>query len=82
MQTFYFEMTDTFGGELNYTWIKRFEISAKSLHGALIKLSRETGFKFRFNGANYKAQGAHVCAYELDADQVLHYSTPKCFKKL
>jgi hypothetical protein len=66
MQTFYFEMTDTFGGETNYSWIKRFQIEAKSKHGALMKLSYETGFNFRFNGIHYKAQKACVVAYELD----------------
>lgn len=66
MQTFYFEMTDTFGGELNYCWIRRFKISAKNLKGALIKLSRETGFNFRNNGSYYKAKNACIGAYELD----------------
>jgi hypothetical protein len=82
MKTFYFEMTDTFGGELNYSWIKRFEIKASSLHGALIKLSRETGFNFRFNGFNYQARNACVCAYELDSEQDQNYVHYSAFKKL
>lgn len=65
MNKFYFEMTDTFGEDLNYCWLKRFEISAKSLHGALIKLSYETGLNFRFDGINYRAKGACVAAYEV-----------------
>jgi hypothetical protein len=68
MNTFYFEMTDTFGGELNYCWLKRFKINAKNLKGALIKLSRETGFNFRNTGLHYKAKGACIAAYELDYD--------------
>ena len=56
MNTFYFEMTDTFGGDLNYCWLKRFKINAKNLKGALIKLSKETGFNFRNNGSYYKAK--------------------------
>lgn len=66
METFYFEMTDTFGGELNYSWMKRFEVSAKSLKGALQKLSRETGFNFRFDGSVYRAKRACVALYELE----------------
>ena len=66
MKTFYFEMTDTFGNELNYSWIKRFEVSAKSLRGALQKLSHETGFNFRFNGNVYRARRACVAVYELE----------------
>lgn len=75
METFRFEMTDTFGGELNYCWIKRFEIKAKSLHGALIKLSRETGFNFRYDGLNYKARNAHVATYEVDHEA--YFPNPK-----
>lgn len=62
---YYFEMTDTFGGEKNYCWLHRFTIEAKSIRGALQKLSRETGFNFRFNGMDYSARNACVAAYEL-----------------
>ena len=82
MTTFFFEMTDTFGGEPNYCWIKRFEIHAKSLHGALMKLSRETGFNFRFDGINYRAKKACVCAYEVSFEQAGNYTTYSTFKKL
>ncbi len=68
MGQYYFEMTDTFGGELNYCWIHRFKIEAKSPRGAIQKLSRETGFKFRFDGLVYRAKGAHVAAYAFDYD--------------
>lgn len=64
--TFYFEMTDTFGGELNYCWLYRFSIEAKNLRGALIKLSRKTGYNFRHNGLIYKAKNACIAAYELE----------------
>ena len=66
-QIFYFEMTDTFGGENNYSWIKRFAVSAKTLRGALIKLSKETGYNFRAtNNIYYKAKNACIGLYELD----------------
>lgn len=80
MKKFYFEMTDTFGEDLNYCWLKKFEISAKSLHGALIKLSRETGLNFRFDGVNYKARNACIAAYELDYE--IHPEWIKSAKKL
>lgn len=63
---YYFEMTDTFSGELNYCWLHRFTITAKSLRGALQKLSRETGYHFRNNGMHYKAKNACIAAYELE----------------
>ncbi len=68
MQTFYFEMTDTFGGELNYRWLSRFKIEAKNLRGALIKLSKETGFNFRNNGNYWKVKGACIGAYEYPSE--------------
>jgi len=66
MNTYFFEMTDTFGGELNYCWVHRFQIEAKSLRGALQKLSRETGFNFRFDGNLYRARRAHIAAFEVE----------------
>jgi hypothetical protein len=68
MTKYYFEMTDTFGGELNYCWIHRFSIKANSIRGALQKLSKETGFNFRYNGMHYKAKKACVAAYEIESD--------------
>ena len=73
MKTYYFEMTDLFGGELNYCWLHRFIINAKSLRGALIKLSRETGFNFRNNGNYYKVKGACIGAYEIEYEVCDHW---------
>jgi hypothetical protein len=66
MNKYFFEMTDTFGGELNYCWLHRFNIKEKSLRGALQKLSKETGYNFRNNGLHYKAKNACVVAYEIE----------------
>jgi len=66
MKTYHFEMTDTFGSDLNYCWLRRFTIKAKNKRGALIKLSRETGFNFKNNGSYYKAKNACIGAYEYD----------------
>ena len=66
MKEFYFEMTDTFGGELNYCWLRRFIIKAKTFRGALSKLSRHTGLKFRNNGIYFKAKDCCIGAYGLD----------------
>lgn len=44
---FYAELTDTFGGEANYSWVSRFKVHASSPLGAIRKLSRETGLSFR-----------------------------------
>lgn len=64
---FYFEMTDTFGGELNYSWIRKFKVKAKSIRGALQIISRMTGFNFRKDFNNqYKAKNACIALYEIE----------------
>lgn len=67
MNTYYFEMTDLFGGELNYCWLRRYIVNASNLTQAKRKLSKELGIKkSRFNGLYNKIQGACVAFYELD----------------
>ena len=72
-QIFYFEMTDTFGGETNYSWIKRFAVRAKTLRGAVSIVSREFGYNFRSNhgkygGNSYKAIRACIALYEVEVE--------------
>ena len=74
-QIFYFEMTDTFGGETNYSWIKRFAASAKTLRGAVSIVSREVGYNFRSNhgkygGNSYKAIRACIALYEVEYSSI------------
>ena len=47
MQTYFIELTYTYGGELNYSWVRRFLVKAKSMRGAMCKLARETGYSAR-----------------------------------
>ena len=69
MKTFYFEVTDTFGGEANFCWIRRLAIKANSLHGALIKLSKHEGLNFKKQyDTFYKAKNACICAFLVDYD--------------
>ena len=72
-QSFYFVMTDTFAGELNYCWVHRFEVRSNTLRGALSKLSREVGFNFRFNGLYYKAKNACIGVYEMSEYEIEHH---------
>lgn len=44
---YYIEMTDTFGGEANYSWVNRFLVTASSELGAIRKVTRETGYPAR-----------------------------------
>ena len=75
---FYVEVTDTFAGEANYSWVQRFKVHASSFMGAVRKVSREMGYSARINGnhgdmARYDFKGAAICAfvmpYENQAEQ-------------
>jgi hypothetical protein len=68
MTKFKIEITDTFGGEANYCWVRRYECEAKSILGAIRKLAREygAGWKFDYSTgdmARYNLAGACVCAF-------------------
>lgn len=76
MNTFYFEVTDTFGNEANYCWVKRLKITAKSLHGALCKLSAYMGLNFKCVDTEYRynAKKACVCAFLLNDEYSKNYN--------
>lgn len=40
-------ITDTFAGDLNYSWVTKLKVKANSERGAIWKVSRETGLNFR-----------------------------------
>lgn len=64
---YYVELTDTFSGDANYSWLKRFIIRANTKQGAISKLSKETGFNFRIyydsEVSRYNAKNACICAF-------------------
>ena len=67
-QTFKIEVTDTYGGEANYCWVRRFTVQAKSFRGAIQALSNQYGGHWRLDYstgdmARYNQQGACVCAF-------------------
>lgn len=68
MEKFYFAVTDTFCGEANYAWCRKYTIEAKSELGAIQKLARLTGIKWRKQWdagdcARYDAKGAAICVF-------------------
>ena len=48
---FFVEITDTFGGEANYSWVTRLKVSAKNQRGACNKVSRYAGINFKIEYA-------------------------------
>lgn len=76
MKKLYFvELTDTFGGEANYSWVRRIICRAKSEKGAARILARETGLNFRFDGVKYVSKSGATCAFieDYDADEHADY---------
>ena len=72
-QTFKIEVTDTYGGEVNYCWVRRFTVQAKSFRGAIKALAHQYGGRWRFDYstgdmARYNQQGAAICAFVEYAD--------------
>ena len=47
MHTFNVEITDTFCGEANYSWVTRHVIRARSPRGVAVIMNRQTGLGFR-----------------------------------
>jgi len=66
--TFEIEVTDTFGGEANYSWVRRYTYKAKSKLGAIQQLAREhgAGWSKDFDSgdmARYNLKNSAICAF-------------------
>ena len=65
---YFIEVTDTYGGEANYSWVRRYLVSATSFRGAISKLAREygAGWKFEYSideMVRYNRVGCAVCCF-------------------
>jgi len=70
-EIFYVEVTDTFGGEANYSWVRRFKVHANTMRGAMLKISRHLGVSAKQVGdygdlRRYDFKGTAVCAFVED----------------
>jgi len=43
-EIFFVEVTDTYGGEANYSWVQRFKVHANTTRGAMRKVAKEMGY--------------------------------------
>lgn len=70
MKTLFFvEITDTFGGEANYSWVTRHVIKAKSERGCANALSRRSGLNWHSVGcARYDSKSGATCAFIREYD--------------
>lgn len=77
---FFVEVTDTYAGEANYSWVHRFKVHASSVQGAMRKVSAQLGLYSRKaydtgDMARYDFKGAAICAFVMGyEDQAEHYS--------
>ena len=72
-QTYFVEVTDTFGGDANYSWVNRFLVRAVSMRGAISKVTRETGYHARVrydcgDVTRYDATSACICYIVSEAE--------------
>jgi hypothetical protein len=65
---FHITVTDTFGGDPNYAWVRTYIVTAKSFRGAIAALSKKHGGYWKFtydtgDGARYDHRNACICAF-------------------
>jgi hypothetical protein len=77
MQTFFnVEITDTFAGEANYSWITRHKVKANTIQGAISKVAKDSGLSFRktITGevTRYDSKSGATCAFVEEWDDSIH----------
>ena len=68
MNFYFVEITDTFAGEANYSWVKRLKVKANTIRGAVNKVSRDSGMAWGCNWDNgdmmrYDSQSGNTCFF-------------------
>lgn len=69
MKKFFFvEITDTFGGEANYSWVTRHKVRASTARGAIVRVNKDSGLGFRLaydmgDCVRYDSKSGATCAF-------------------
>lgn len=82
-QNFYYvEFTDTFAGEANYCWVRRYKVKANTVTGAIRKAAKDMGYSGSMRKAwdsgeqtRYNVRGAAICAFVESWDDSSNYPT-------
>lgn len=74
---YFAEITDTFGGEANYSWVTRHKIHANTIRGAVNKLAKDSGVSWRINSnygglARYDSKSGATCFFISEYDEAQH----------
>lgn len=69
-QFFYVEITDTFAGEANYSWVTRHKVRASTPRGAMRRIGAESGLSWRLTHdhfgeamVRYDSKSGATCAF-------------------
>jgi len=71
MNTYFFEVTDTYGAEANYSWVRRYKVKASTMTGAIRKVNKEEGYgRLRKDSygdlCRWDVVGACICIFGSD----------------
>lgn len=74
---YFIEITDTFGGEANYSWVTRHKVRASSVRGAAWRISRDSGMSWRKaydmgDMARYDSASGATCLFVSQWDDEQH----------
>lgn len=76
-QFFLVEVTDTFGGEANYSWVTRHKVRASTMRGAINRVSRDSGMHWHCvddygDQKRYDSASGATCLFVSDWDDEAH----------
>lgn len=77
MNTYFIEITDTFGGDANYSWVTRHKVKANTVRGAVWKVSHDSGMNWHCVGdygdmCRYDSASGATCLFISEWDQDQH----------
>lgn len=67
MNKYFIECTDTFGGMANYSWVRRYIVSAKTERGAMRKIA--SGWRKNYDGCYLSKSGLTIYFVEWIDDE-------------
>ena len=77
MAHYFIEVTDTFGGEANYSWVTRHKVRASTPRGAMVRLGRAAGMAWHIVGdygdmVRYDSKSGATCAFVQEWENDAH----------
>jgi hypothetical protein len=77
MTHFFVEITDTFAGEANYSWVTRHKVKASTIRGAVVRINRDSGLGFHKvndygDTTRYNSKSGATCAFVEPWEDEIH----------